>query len=126
VRIELSGRRIRCWLDGKLLHDTTQASPQPLYYVAGRADATSEIILKMVNVTDTARDVEINLKGVPSIQPDAKAVVLTSKGPLDENTLDAPCKVAPVTTTIDKPGTTFRHVFPANSVTVIRLKTGDR
>ena len=125
MRIELSGRRIRSYLDGKLLHDTIQSSPQPLYCVAGRIDATNEIVLKMVNVTGTARDVAINIQGVPRIQPTAKAIVLTSKSPLDENTLDAPRNVVPITTTIGKVGTTFSHVFPANSVTVIRLKIGD-
>jgi alpha-L-arabinofuranosidase len=126
VRIQLSGPRIRCWLDGRLIHEATQTTPQPLYFVAGRADASNEIILKTVNVTDTARDIEINIEGVPGIRPSGKAVVLTSKSPWDENTLDAPCKVAPVTRTLDNLGTKFRHVFPANSVTVLRLKIGER
>jgi alpha-L-arabinofuranosidase len=123
IRIELSGAKVCCYLDGKLVHEATPAPQPPLHYVAGRIDATGEIVLKVVNVSKTAQDTEIDLHGVENVQADAKAIVLTSSNSDDENTLDAPTKVSPVTQTIGNAGKAFRHVFPSESVTVLRLKT---
>jgi alpha-L-arabinofuranosidase len=123
IRIELAGAKVRCYLDGKLVHEASQAPQAPLHYVAGRIDATGEIVLKVVNVSKTAQDTEIDLRGIENVQADAKAIVLTSSNSADENTLDAPQKVSPVTQTIGNAGKTFRHTFPAESVTVLRLKT---
>jgi alpha-L-arabinofuranosidase len=50
-------------------------------------------------------------------------VVLTSESATDENTLDQPLKVSPKTMSLPVSQTTFRHAFPGNSVSVLRLKT---
>jgi alpha-L-arabinofuranosidase len=123
IRVELAGQRIRCYLDGKLVHETILPSAQPLYAVASRANAAGEVILKVVNVTSTAQDTELDLRGVPEVQPEARAVVLTSADPADENSLDAPTKVAPATRIVENAASKFRYTFPAQSVTVLRLKT---
>lgn len=52
----------------------------------------------------------------------ASAVVLSSTSPSDENSLDHPTRVAPVSRSIDVAGETIRDTFPGNSVTVIRVK----
>ena len=49
IRIELSGGRIRCYFDGKLIHDIAHPVFKPLYAVASRVDATGDVVLKMVN-----------------------------------------------------------------------------
>jgi alpha-L-arabinofuranosidase len=51
--------------------------------------------------------------------------VLTSARGSDENSLDEPRKVAPVKSELSRPGSDFAHTFPALSLTVLRLKTGD-
>ena len=122
IRIELQGPRIRCYLDDKLIHDIAYPSFQSLYAVASRADKTGEVILKVVNVSAQPQDTEINLRGDAQIAKTATVVVLTSASPDDENSLDEPTKVAPATQTIDNAGPAFRHVFPAHSVTVLRIK----
>jgi len=91
--------------------------------VASRADATGEVILKVANTADVPIPTKVQLKGLNGIQPKATAAVLTSDNPLDENSIDEPMKVAPVTKTIENAAADFTHAFPANSVTVIRLKT---
>lgn len=124
IRIATEGRRVRCFLDGKQVHDIALSpwqSPQPLYAVASRVDATGEILLKVANVSPSAQDTQIEIQGV-SIQPSAKLVVLTSDKPNDENSLDNPNKVTPVSQSIDNASSSFRHVFPATSVTILRLK----
>ena len=56
------------------------------------------------------------------VRPTAKAIVLASDKPEDENTLEQPTKVRPVTLTLNNASAAFHHTFPANSVTVLRLK----
>ena len=48
--------------------------------------------------------------------------MLASDKPEDENTLEQPTTVKPVTLTLNNAGAAFHHTFPANSVTVLRLK----
>jgi len=123
IRIELTGSRIRCYLDGKLIHDV---NPQmkSLYAVAGLARPSGDIILKIVNVSISSHDTQIDLRGAaPTIQS-ATATILTSADPTDENTLDQPEKVAPITRPVDITAPRFRYTFPAQSVTILRLRSG--
>jgi alpha-L-arabinofuranosidase len=50
-------------------------------------------------------------------------VVLTSAKTSDENSLDQPAKVVPVESIINVAQPTFSYVFPANSLTILRVKT---
>jgi alpha-L-arabinofuranosidase len=120
IRIQVSSEKIRCYLDGQLIHDVSLVEA-PLYAVASRVDATGEIILKVVNVSKVAQDTELELRGVQEVEPTAKAIVLTSADPAAENSLTEPTKVAPVCQPIDGAAVNFRHTFPANSLTVLRL-----
>ena len=67
IRIELKGPNIRCYLDGKLIHDITYPSFQSLYAVASRIDKTGEVILKVVNVSAQSHATEIRLRGVAQV-----------------------------------------------------------
>ena len=120
IRVQFSEERIRCYLDGKLIHDVSLAE-EPLFAVASRVQASGEIILKVVNVSRVAQDADVELRGVQEVEPAAKAIVLTSANPADENSLTEPTRVAPVSQAIDGAGTKFRHTFPAHSVTIVRL-----
>ena len=121
IRIETSGQRIKCFLDGKLIHDVTYPKRKALYATAGRKGA--EVILKVVNVTGEAQETEIELAGAPS---DAgwrvRAAVLTSSKPTDENSLDHPRKVAPTERDLFFAKPAFTHSFPPYSVTVMRMR----
>jgi alpha-L-arabinofuranosidase len=120
IRIQFSGDKIRCYLDGQLIHDVSLAA-EPLYAVASRVDTSGQIILKVVNVSRVAQDTELELRGVQDVRPMAKAIVLSSANPTDENSLTEPTKVASICQTIDGAAAKFRHTFPANSVTILRL-----
>jgi alpha-L-arabinofuranosidase len=121
IRIEVKDAHVKCFLDGKLIHDVKWQATQPLYAVASHARRANEVILKVVNVSHEAQETDLRLEGA-KVAPTAEAIVLTSEKPEDENTLDQPTKVKPVTLTLKNAGAAFRHAFPANSVTVLRLK----
>lgn len=122
IKVELQGPRIRCWLDGQLIHDVTSEPVPSLYAVAGRAG--QEIILKVVNAAAEPLDTAIHLNGVGELDSTATITVLTSAAREDENSFEEPAKVAPEHTILRHVAPKFRHSFPANSVTVLR--TGSR
>lgn len=123
VRVELLGTRIRCFLDGELVHEADTISRlEPLHAVAGKTGKAGEIVLKVVNVANTPYETRVQLPGVRRLQGKASQVVLTSGSPTDENTLTEPRKVAPIAGTCPVTAPGFTHVFPANSLTVLRLR----
>ncbi len=121
IRIEVKDANVKCFLDGKLVHDVKWQATKPLYAVASLAKRPNEVILKVVNVSATDQETDLRLEGA-EVRPTARAIVLTSAKAEDENTLEQPAAVKPVTRTLNHAGATFRHAFPANSVTVLRLK----
>jgi len=124
IKIEVQGRAIRCFLDGKLIEeatDTPPAPPAPLYAVASRALSTGDIILKVVNTSPSIQQIQVDLQGAKGVAKTAVAQTLTGD-PGDVNSVDAPEKVAPQTTTLTGVGRTFVHEFPAHSVTVLRVR----
>jgi alpha-L-arabinofuranosidase len=124
IKVELKGPVIRCYLDGKLIHEVTGKGMESMYAVASRVDATGEIVLKVVNAAGSSMETQIDLQSV-KVKPTATAAVLTSDSPDDENSFEAPARVAPKCAELHNIGSQFRYTFPANSVTVMRLKTGE-
>jgi alpha-L-arabinofuranosidase len=122
IRIELQGRSVRCFLDGKLIHDFKLPETRPLYASATCDNASGELILKVINTGAVALDVDIALDGAKTRAKSARVTQLSSADPTDENSLDEPKKVAPVTKVVALGDTPFRQTFPGNSVTVLRVK----
>jgi alpha-L-arabinofuranosidase len=121
IRIEVRGVNIKCFLDGKLIHDVKWQPMKPLYAVASLSKRANEVILKVVNVSAAEQETDLHLEGA-RVRRTATGIVLAADKPEDENTLEQPTKVKPVTFKKDDAGAAFRHTFPANSVTVLRLK----
>jgi alpha-L-arabinofuranosidase len=122
IRIETKADRVKCFLDGQLIHEFTYPRTRSLYAVAGRSGP--DVVLKVANVSADPQPATINLEGLTAAPAPAAAVTtLTSESPDDENTLEHPTKVSPKTTEIDVPGKSLPYTFPPNSVTVLRVKT---
>jgi alpha-L-arabinofuranosidase len=121
IRIELSGSNIKCYLDGNLLHDVKTPALRSLHASATRVTSSGELILKVVNSADQELTTDITVNGISKLTSPARATVLTSATPTDENSLEHPTRVAPISSTLDVKWTSVRHKFPANSVTVMQL-----
>lgn len=122
IRIELEGVRIRCYLDNVLIHDTEVPGISSLYASAVENTASGEVILKIVNVTETDVDTAVRMLGAATILPEGSVEVLRSASLQDENSLDQPTKVAPTKQPLLSVSGSFTHVFPARSVSVLRIK----
>jgi alpha-L-arabinofuranosidase len=122
IRIELQGPRIRCYLDGKLVHDV-EDQPVRVAAVASRAERSGELILKVVNVSPASQETRVRLEGAGKVRPTGRATVLTGK-PEEENSLAEPERIAPVEATARDLGPEFDYAFPPHSVTILRLAAG--
>jgi len=121
VRVEVKGSRVRCYLDGQLVHELDSPPLKALFASATHDNKTSDLILKVVNVSANPLDTDVNLHGVRNLTNSGKAIVLAANSPEDENSLDDPRKVSPKTDTFGFRGDRLHWMFPANSVTVLRL-----
>ncbi len=95
VKIELNGSHVKCFLDGKLIHDVEIPAPDlaRVYGTASLDHKTGEVILKVVNVADEPAATTVQLSG-PAASYQAEAIVLTG-APDDENTITEPNKIQP-------------------------------
>jgi alpha-N-arabinofuranosidase len=122
IRIELAGKRLRCFLDGKLVHDVRASDPLPsLYAVAGTKHETGELILKVVNAADKPQQTRINIKGTSTLSTSATLLSMSHPDRTAENSLTAPTKIAPRASAIEV-SSDFTHTFSANSINVLRVK----
>jgi alpha-L-arabinofuranosidase len=123
IKIELAGNHIRCYLDGKLVHDVTATPPEHFFATVGRDQASHELILKAINTTAEPLPATIRLRGVEKLAGRATVTVLTASALTDNNSLDHPRSVIPMESQIDNVAAEFAHEFPPYSLTILRLKT---
>ncbi len=123
IKVEVRGRAVKCYLDGKLVHDikNSMAVTSGLYASATRDSASGEVIVKVVNASAQSTETEINLNGIAGVKPGARAIVLTSENATDENSLEEPTKVSPKEEELKLDGPKFTRDLPANSLTVFRI-----
>ncbi|MCR4580568.1 MAG: hypothetical protein K5681_09515 [Treponema sp.] len=119
IKIEVNGESYKCYLDGNLIHDFTDVlNFSPIYAHVG--ESQNEIIVKLVNVSEEALDVDVNLKGCEGLAKDAKVIVI-SGNPDDENSYENPKLIAPVEEKLSEIGEKFTYRTKPTSVSVIKI-----
>jgi alpha-N-arabinofuranosidase len=102
---------------------TRPATPlETLFTCCTRDSSTGEIYLKVVNTSENAQPVQINIKGVKSVNPDGKVVTLTSANTSDTNSITDPTKIVPVQTSEKIFAPSFNRSFAPHSVTILALQ----
>ncbi len=124
VRIEVSSSRIKCYLDGKLREDyvVQPETSHNLFVSVNRDSKLGELILKVVNVSETLQRADIRLVGVSTVAANGEITILTSASKNDENSFKDPHKVVPVTKTITGLGPNFTCDFAPYSISLIRMR----
>jgi alpha-L-arabinofuranosidase len=123
LRVEVTGSRVRGFVDDRLVSDVTedqQPASAAVYASATYDNATHEVIAKLVNFGDEPVDATVKLAGGGQINPTGRAIVL-SGSPRDRNSVAEPMKVAPREESIGDASATFHRAFPAHSLTILRL-----
>ncbi|HYG21503.1 MAG TPA: alpha-L-arabinofuranosidase C-terminal domain-containing protein [Verrucomicrobiae bacterium] len=125
LKVEVAGPRVRCWLNGDLIHDVRRAAlpTKAIYASATRDRRSGDVIVKVVNTDAGPVETTIDLQGAGALTGAAKAIVLTSASPADENSIQEPRKVSPKSEDVTLAGAKFTRSFPGNSFTVLRIAT---
>ncbi|MDQ8737707.1 LamG-like jellyroll fold domain-containing protein [Paenibacillus sp. LHD-38] len=125
LKIELSGSKVRCFIDGELIHEFTDSNgaTSPLYSVVSKDNESGDMIVKLVNNSPDTQTVNVNLEDVPGIETRGTAIVLASDNISSQNTFADPYKVAPVTNVLPDVSDSFLYDSAPNSVSILRLKT---
>jgi alpha-L-arabinofuranosidase len=128
IKIQVRGATVKCWLNGRLVHEIKDLlqPTQRLYACSALDKNTGDIIVKLVNTASDSTEIELVLDGATNPGPDAKASTLTSASPMDENSLSEPEKVSPKSATIRFSGNVIKHPLPGNSFTVLRIPAGKK
>lgn len=117
LKVEVSGSRIRCYIDGNLYVNYVKETVSPLYASTVRDDK-GDVIIKLVNVSSEAIPVVLELPGVR--KADADITVLTGASAGAVNSFDDPDAVTPATEQqILSDGDIYEA--PPYSLTVIRI-----
>ena len=100
----------------------TAENGQPRLYASAAQDrSTGEIIVKVVNGTPEDREVDLAIRTSGAVTFTGRAWVLHG-GLEDENTLDAPTRIAPREEQLGSVAASSVRRVPGHSVTVLRLK----
>jgi alpha-L-arabinofuranosidase len=122
VRVEVRGRQVTLYLDGKKWGAFTDDKPaEPFRQVVTRDKATGDLIVKVVNAQGSDARTKIALGSGTRAGPNAKVTTLAAD-PAAENTKEA-SPVKPVTSTFKGVSEAFSYTFPANSITFMRIRT---
>ncbi len=124
IKIVVTGAKMDCYLDGKLIQsaEVLHHRVPALFTSATRDEKNGETILKVVNPGNAPGDATIKLQGAGRV--DAQGTVTTLTGNLtDENSFDKPTTVVPVTEKFFGAASEFRYTFQPRSMTVLRLGT---
>lgn len=126
LALEVSGRKIRAFINGELMHETEDkiAVIQPLYYSSSTEDATGDTIVKVVNMQEAAVCAEIALEDLQAADRMRHVVSYEMSGhlPQDENSFEEPQKIVPVQSEFSFDGSSFTQTFPAQSINVLRIR----
>jgi alpha-L-arabinofuranosidase len=122
VKIEVVGRQVHCYLDGKEIHNVQlpESLGPSLYAEAGRG-AGGDVFVRLINASPMKQNVWINLAGDQAVRYSAIATQL-SAGDLDEeNSLAEPTKISPRANPTKSVGSEFQYEVEGNSFTVLQL-----
>ncbi|MDX3224936.1 alpha-L-arabinofuranosidase C-terminal domain-containing protein [Streptomyces sp. ME19-01-6] len=119
LRVEVDGRRIRCYCDGELIHDIEDAPATPEVFAisAVRDSSAGDVIIKVANSTPEPVTVRIRLAGVDGDAGFARTTLAVTP---DATSRFEPAPAAPVEDRLPGPVCDI----PPHSFTVLRTRPG--
>ncbi len=126
LRVVVTDTNIKCYIDDELyvdynLPETTNAES---YQVVSMDDA-GDIIIKLVNVTDTPKTFAIDLKDAGTLAPVADLDLVAGTSMANDNVLGKPEAVTLQKLTVNNISSQFNYTVPMYSVSVLRIHPGE-
>lgn len=122
IRVEFGiNNQIRVYLDGDRVFDQIASIPSGHYVVTGYDEQSGEVIIKVVNSNEKEYAPTIKIDAA-KVSSNGKVITLSSASKRDENTMNEPTKIFPVTTEYKNFKKSFKYSFKPNSFTILRIK----
>lgn len=123
LQLEVTGRHIKCTVDGKLYQDTESLLPmaEALYVSAQENGDGREIIVKLVNILEQEQPVELFLEGSENSACRVEQWQMSGYEPEAVNSFEEPEKVSPVYQESTELLPVLRRTIPGRSVTVLKI-----
>ncbi len=93
------------------------------FYSLTRDRAKGLLYLKLVNASSSEQAVQVDIQGAASVASKAKLVSLTGADTAATNTISAPKRIIPSTTSVNITGAKFSHTVPGYTIQVLELQT---
>lgn len=124
LKLEVSGRQIRAWINNVLFHDIEDKLPviEPLYYSASYERSTGDVIVKIVNVQENSVSAQIALADLHKTSLTVEVYEMSGHELDDENTFASPERVLPKQKEFSTEGSSIHYDFPKHSITIFRIK----
>ena len=107
----------------QILNATLDGNPLRFFYSVTRDSTSGRLYLKLVNATDSPRNLTIHLNGAANVSKAATVLTLVAPTLQSTNSINEPGKIVPVESKIDNAASQFSHVLPPNSIEVVELET---
>ncbi|MDF2192919.1 alpha-L-arabinofuranosidase C-terminal domain-containing protein [Paraflavitalea sp. CAU 1676] len=120
ITIEVGVDQVQVYLDGQQL--ISYRDPNKFFSIAGRDLQTGEIIVKVVNGSDTPYTTTIDLAGMAAVGTTGSLITLQAESAEAENSLAQPQKYIPVSTTLTGIQPSFTTTFKPFSISILRIK----
>ena len=121
IKVVVNEDTITCYLDDKEMHVIKVPEVFPIYQTVSKEEESGDIIVKLVNIQEKECDIAIQLENC-DITGEATVEVLANEDYEAENSLKNPKNVIPTTSNI-KLTKNYEYMAPANSVSILRIKT---
>jgi len=125
LKVEVDGGNVRCYIDGKLIHDVILPVKRKIHVASSINKAEDMLYIKVVNTGDTDVPLNVNLTAASAASVEDVTVLRSTSG-TDENSIDNQQTVVPATGSaqIGVDGSVVYDV-PAYSLSIIRLRISD-
>lgn len=123
LKVEVSGDQIKCYANEVLVHEERDQMGHKALYATVSETESHEVIVKMVNASTKDQNVHVTLNGLGTMEFGLKGFELIGESAITENTLKNPEAIKPEEVAEKQVNQGFDYLFPANSVSVLRLKT---
>ena len=123
IKIEINGTHVKGYIDGAVYidYDAGSTKEAEAYHVVS-TDDTNDIIIKLVNETDSDRVFAVDIANATGIEDEAVVYQVAGQSLKDDNILGKEEVVTEKEYTIKGFSDKFNYTVPKYSVTVIRVK----
>lgn len=123
LKVVVSGKNVKCYLNGELTNEATiDAASKDMFTSSSYDSKTNEVILKIINTSDSSKDVNVNLKSSLKLDNKADVQYITSDSDMDMNSFENPEKVSIKNKIINNVSNNFVFKADKYSANVIRIK----